>query len=312
MKQQLYLIIKNFVNQLYNVIYFLILRLKKNRRRKLEFYFSLCAIFKDEAPYIREWIEFHKLIGVDHIYLYDNFSKDNYSDVLEEYINNGYVTLKKWPFEKGQISAYEDCFQNYSGATQWLMFLDLDEFICPKYETDIKKWIIKFEKYPSIILYWLMFGTNGIIEYNKNKLVLEQYTNSWESVRNVGKIILNTDFEPCTMYQHHIFSYLKFFGLKFKVPSINEHKKFIFYPGKEKCPKKGTIQINHYWSKCLNEYIRKIDKGSAFSIKNEEIKHRLDFFYWHEYQNISDNKVIWRFLVELKRRLNSIDIKFGK
>ena len=28
-------------------------------------YLSICAIFKDEAPYLPEWIEFHRLVGFD-------------------------------------------------------------------------------------------------------------------------------------------------------------------------------------------------------------------------------------------------------
>ncbi|KIC71464.1 hypothetical protein DB44_DM00010, partial [Candidatus Protochlamydia amoebophila] len=27
---------------------------------------SVCAIFKNEAPYLKEWIEYHRLIGVKH------------------------------------------------------------------------------------------------------------------------------------------------------------------------------------------------------------------------------------------------------
>ena len=33
---------------------------------------AICAIFKNEEPYIKEWIEFHKIVGVDHFYLYNN------------------------------------------------------------------------------------------------------------------------------------------------------------------------------------------------------------------------------------------------
>jgi hypothetical protein len=35
-------------------------------------YLSICAIFRHEAPYLREWIEFHKLIGAERFFLYDN------------------------------------------------------------------------------------------------------------------------------------------------------------------------------------------------------------------------------------------------
>ena len=33
---------------------------------------AVCAIFKDEAPYLLEWIAFHKMVGVDLFVLYDN------------------------------------------------------------------------------------------------------------------------------------------------------------------------------------------------------------------------------------------------
>ncbi len=294
-------------NIVYNFFYSTIFYFIKPKKQK-KHYISICAIFKNEGIYFREWIEYHKLIGVDHIYLYNNFSTDNYKEILEDYILDGFVTIKDWLYKRGQISAYEDCFNNYKNETFWLIFLDLDEFICLKYKNDIKKWLHKYDKYPAIIFYWLMFGTNGVIKQNINKLVIEQYTHSWETVRNVGKIILNTNYNVVKMYHHHIFCTMKFCGFSLKVPMINEKKTFIFYPGKEKCPKKNTIQINHYWSKSLDEYIFKIGKGDVYSLKNEEIRKDLEFFYWHEYQNVAENKVIWRYLIALKSKLNFIDV----
>lgn len=35
-------------------------------------YLPICAIFKEEAPYLPEWIEFHRLMGVERFFLYDN------------------------------------------------------------------------------------------------------------------------------------------------------------------------------------------------------------------------------------------------
>lgn len=148
------------------------------------------------------------------------------------------------------------------------------------------------------------------IEYDPDKLVIEQYTCSWPNVRNVGKIALNTNFIPVKMYHHYIFCWIKFLGIKLKVPSINEKRYFVLDYGGHKVPSHNTIQINHYWSKCLTEYVRKIDKGDMFSKTNDEIRKKMDFFYWHEYQNVSENKVIYRFLAELKMRLYGIKIKF--
>ncbi len=65
----------------------------------MKYYLSICAIFKNEAAYLGEWIEFHRLAGVEHFYLYNNLSDDNYFSVLKYYIDKGTVTLRDWPEE---------------------------------------------------------------------------------------------------------------------------------------------------------------------------------------------------------------------
>src|SRR5262245_8788071 len=59
-------------------------------------YLSLVAIIKNEASYLDEWLEFHQLVGCEHIYLYDNGSSDNTSQVAHPYVEAGYVTLMPW------------------------------------------------------------------------------------------------------------------------------------------------------------------------------------------------------------------------
>jgi len=298
---------KSFI---FNVFLPIVFFLKTHPKTKKKYYLSICAIFKDEARYMREWIEYHRLLGIDHLYLYNNFSSDNYIEILKSYIEEGFITLTNWPYEMAQISAYQHCYDNFKNETYWLVFIDLDEFICPKYEVDIKKWIKPYDKYPSVIMYWLMFGTNGIIEYNPNKLVIEQYTCSWNDIRNVGKIALNTNYVPVKMYHHYIVCWLDFLGLKIKVPSINESYHFVFNYDTHKVPKRNTIQINHYWSKCISEYIKKIDKGDMFDKAHDEIRKKMDFFYWHENQNVKEEKTIFRFIAQLKMAINNIELKF--
>ncbi len=85
--------------------------------------------------FLREWIEFHILVGVEHFYLYNNFSEDNYLEVLQPYIESGIVTLTDWPIESGQLSAYLDCFKRHKNHTVWKAYINPDEFICLRKET---------------------------------------------------------------------------------------------------------------------------------------------------------------------------------
>ena len=47
---------------------------------------AVVAIFKNEAPYLCEWLGYHLLAGVEHFYLYDNDSSDNCDEIIEPYV----------------------------------------------------------------------------------------------------------------------------------------------------------------------------------------------------------------------------------
>jgi hypothetical protein len=65
--------------------------------------------FRDAAPYLAEWVEFHLLLGVEHFYLYNNNSVDDYKGALEPYIRAGVVSLAEWPALPAFPTSYEDC-----------------------------------------------------------------------------------------------------------------------------------------------------------------------------------------------------------
>ena len=69
-------------------------------------YLSICAIFKNEARYLEEWIKFHRGVGVSHFFLYDNESTDDPLTVLRPWIEMGLVTLVAWPGRAQQVRAY--------------------------------------------------------------------------------------------------------------------------------------------------------------------------------------------------------------
>lgn len=153
---------------------------------------SICAIFKNEAKYFEEWIKWHKIIGIDHFYLYNNNSEDNYKDVLDPFIKEGTVELIEWPYEQGQMSAYTDCVNKKSFESDWIGFIDLDEFIVPIKDNNIKEFLKKFKKNrPAVLLYWQFFGTSGIIERPKNSLITEEFHSCWPKHDIIGKCFFN-------------------------------------------------------------------------------------------------------------------------
>ena len=162
------------------------------------------------------------LVGVDHFFLYNNFSDDNYRETLAPYIERGVIDLIDWPVPQGQFPAYEDCWRKFREMTRWIALIDLDEFLCPVYETSVRTWLVKYEKYPSVLVYWKMFGTSGRIEHDPEQLTIEQYTVCWDKMYNEGKVIINTDWEFTHMYMHWIVAKGRICGRTVWIPPVNE------------------------------------------------------------------------------------------
>lgn len=133
---------------------------------------SICAIFQNEAPYLKEWIDYHRKVGVEHFWLYNNNSEDDYQAVLDPYIKEGVVQLIEWYSEIEdvhsfiyivQCGSYNHCLDQCRGVTQWLAMIDCDEFIVPKYFRNIQMMLDSF--YPNcsgVCVNWQCFGTSHV------------------------------------------------------------------------------------------------------------------------------------------------------
>ena len=277
-----------------------------------KYYFSICAIFKDEAKFLQEWVEYHRMLGVDHIYLYNNNSTDNYLDVLRRYMEEDFVSLVDWEENFAQCEAYKHCCDNVRKENFWLAFIDIDEFIVPHKATDIKCFLRSYEDFPVVTLYWKMFGTGGLVCRDESKLLIEQFTVSWPKLDGTGKCILNMNecFEFHSVGVHRTTAHVKLGNFSIKVPPITEWRRFIIFPQIYESPKKNTIQLNHYWSKAFDDYVYKISKGDVARAENLIIRSKKEFFYLHEINNTSEDKVIFRFLMRLKIRMFGLDKRF--
>jgi hypothetical protein len=49
------------------------------------FTFVICSVFKNESHILEEWINNYLLHGVDHFYLVNDFSTDNFLSIIEKY-----------------------------------------------------------------------------------------------------------------------------------------------------------------------------------------------------------------------------------
>jgi hypothetical protein len=151
-------------------------------------YLSVCAIFRDEAPYLREWIEFHRLVGVERFFLYNNRSADAHEQVLAPYLDDGSVELRDWPVFPGQIAAYDNCLETHRNDTRWIAFIDTDEFLFSPTDKTLLETLAEFERWPGVGVNRLRFGASGH-RTKPSGLVIENYVHRAPPQRYLIKTI---------------------------------------------------------------------------------------------------------------------------
>lgn len=266
---------------------------------------SLCLIFYNEAKYLREWIEYHRIIGIDHFYLYNNNSTDNYVDVLQPYVDSGLVDVILWQDKPGQMTAYIDCARRYGEESEWIGFIDTDEFIVPIAHDNIKNFLAKFSRRGSVFINWKCFGYNGKLDRNTDVLVTEDFTQTTYKYNQLGKCFWNTRFtykdnEPEDVMQAH---YLRTIGKNGKInPMVNcfdivcDEK--YQYALKDVFP----VQINHYVHKSYYEYAER-KKAGRVAAKGESYRNIFQFYQDESMINFTD-KHIFKYLGKLKTVMN--------
>ena len=148
-------------------------------QQDIDRYASIVCIAKNEERYIREWIEFHYLVGVAHIYLYDNASTDRTCEIVKPYIEQGRLTLVPWPRflvdATAQKLAYAHAIATFGARSRWMMFIDVDEFVFPTGDGDLSTKLRSLDDQVEIQLTWHMFGTSGRSAPSQG-LLIESYT----------------------------------------------------------------------------------------------------------------------------------------
>ena len=273
------------------------------RKEQRKHHISLCIMFKDEAVYLKEWLEYHLMVGVDHFYLYDNNSSDGFEDVVAPYIAEGLATLVRWTPDHAQVAGYEDCIKRFQSETDWIGFIDVDEFLVPVEEESLATFLDKFSHYPSVLVYWRFFGSGGMLSRDTSRLVIEDFTLASGKLLNKGKCFFNCDYDYAAGHPNNtsMFHVLWTASNGILLPPVD----MFGYIGCSawrpfQSRKKVPLQLNHYTCKSLEEFRERNKKGDVYF---DHPTHNDDMFYKRDQRCTVPDHQIRRYIPELKRRL---------
>ena len=224
------------------------------------FDFAVVAVLKNETTYIEEWLCHHLAVGVQHFFLYDNGSEDDIYGVLRGYINHGIVTIVNFPMRGLQRDAYNHALRFYGGATEWMAYFDIDEFLVPEGDETMPQIMARFPKAEQVLVSRKEFCFSGHRE-RPDGLVTESYTLASENVPRVGRAetLAKSILRPKSVWRMGVHA-----GDTLKGRTVNTAGEITAEgrPGIER-PSFANVQMNHYYTKSLAEFEVKLNRANT-------------------------------------------------
>ena len=250
----------------------------------------ICAIGKKENLYIKEFVQYYKKLGYNHIFLYDNndINDERFEEVIQNEINEDFVSIINYRGYRGminkpQLDAYIDCYEKNNKNYSWLSFYDIDEFLELKPNNITIQEFLDNERYKkcqNIKINWVEYTDNDLIHY-ENKSVIERFTS--KSLNNYEKIHIKST--PRGNLSHNYWnnswnphsSVDKEFIACSSSGNITSSTNYYVYP-----PDYTYAFLRHYPTKSIEEYFEKLKKGRAdlyFKVNSQNIKKKFDYYF---------------------------------
>jgi hypothetical protein len=234
----------------------------------MKYNLSVGAIFKNESLILKEWLEHYLKRGIEHFYLINDNSDDNYLDILNQF--RDYITLFNVDEIKNsdnrQKYFYNKFFKFIKHETKWILICDLDEFVWSPLHLNMNQTLILLEKenISSYLINSVLFGSNGY-EIQPSSIV-NSFTKRQSLDNEYHKWILKYDQYKTIGLSNNV----ERFQIHRQI-SIYEHKNKIFIPQSNK-------------EKNIPLYIKDIDKTLIFHQRADSFDINNNFFRLNHYR----------------------------
>jgi hypothetical protein len=208
-------------------------------------YLAICSCLGYDAPYLHEWIEFHRLMGVTRFFLYNNGDREAQRQLLAPYVEEGLVVLHDWPQFPPQVAAYVDCIERHREDARWIAFIDTDEFLFSPNGHPLPGVVSDYEDWPAVTVNMVGFFASG----HRTKppgLVIESYTTAQPLTQKIKSIV-----DPMRVEGYagpHRFIY--------RGTAVSENKHPV-YDDVTIYSSVQRLQLNHYRTRSEAEFLKK-------------------------------------------------------
>lgn len=266
---------------------------------------TVCAIVRNEGPYLLEWLAWQRLLGFNRVLVYDNQSTDGGAALLAALARADVLSLVPWPDQPGvptQVAAYTDAIARV--RTDWVAFLDIDEFLVLHGHADIGAFLAPVPaRISAIAINQRVFGTGGqagtdgrpVTERFTRRGPDDLYYNRWVKSIVRPAEVARPGPHVCAM---HTGMTADPGGQRAR---LLEENRFRIHT--------GIAQVNHYILKSRAEFAAKAGRGSLVSAAPggtpARDRYSPAFFEAHDRNEVEDPSIARR-SVELRREMDRL------
>ena len=139
----------------------------------------IVGCMKNEAPYIVEWVAYHRAIGVDNFLIYTNGCEDGTTEILDRLQDMGVLQHRNNDNWKGnspqQYALNQSLKEPLIRNAEWIIHIDVDEFMNVRCGNGtLMDFLERVPEATNVAMTWRLFGHNGITRL-QDRFVIDQF-----------------------------------------------------------------------------------------------------------------------------------------
>lgn len=222
-----------------------------------------------------EWFLWNKFIGVEHFYIFDDQSEIPVEEILADYKEDVTITKLEGSKNMRQSELQEIIYDNYKHQTEWMAFIDDDEYIFPNTDLRFPDFLKGLPEANCVELHWRYFSPQEMVfPLTEAMRIIDNYkiyhyTPRIKSIVNTKKVPVKdlTENNVHRMCKSNVFN-----CLGEKTNSYAEGPNGITRWGlhtAEKVIEDGLFHLNHYSIKSAAHLVSKFKRGFKQSDFND-------------------------------------------
>jgi hypothetical protein len=265
---------------------------------------TLVSAFRNEGKYIKEWLCYYHLIGIEHFIIFLHQNTDDSLEIINSLNFKNKIQIISIEKENDIGVNFQNNILKQAielSSTEWIAYFDIDEFLYLNNHIDINQFLIEYSNIGGIAIYQNIFGSCGHIK-SPEGLVIDNYL-----YRNNNDVYMDKKTTFFFRNPVDLFAEVKFILNRKTVSYIRTIHEIV-------CSKKIITEDGSLFQKqklrrvmnniCINHYFTKSKEDWDFKTGRQRIsgsnKYPKDFFTYFEKQSYLDDNIQKKYSEKIK------------